>query len=120
MIRRGAQIVVNLLLMPILVSSVGLVLLAISAAVGGVMLLSRTTAGIGRKWLVYSLSSLTAGVVSCWAGFGAMIAFWPLEGQAVHFGNAIIPVPFAIFWASARCGMLVGVILAHGFLADRD
>ena len=67
------ELLVNLLLIPILVSALGACLFLLAAVAGCNMLFFRRTASIGKHLLIYATASLTAGLAGCWLGFPLML-----------------------------------------------
>jgi hypothetical protein len=105
--RRRKEVVVNLILLPILVSVLGVGLFSIPALIGGAMMFSRTTASLGKRILVYTFCSLLLGLVFCWIGFALML---------FEFFTGRTDPPFFIVWAGGSFGIVLGAILAHRYL----
>ncbi len=106
----------ELILMPIVVTVVGVLLFSIPALIGAAMLLGPATAQPGKRVLVYSACSLAAGLACCWSGFALMLLLGPSGGPAVRWGNLLISYPVAVFWASGPIGLVLGTILARRVL----
>jgi hypothetical protein len=111
----------NLLLLPIMVSVVGLALFFVLMLVAFALLLNKKTARTGKRLLVYFSFSLVLGLVFCWIDFGLLLLyFWPLERYVIRIGNANLQLPIALFLAGGPTGIVLGAIVANRFLVSES
>jgi hypothetical protein len=112
---------VNLLLLPIVVSIYCALGFSAPILIGAGMLIHRGTARLGRRILVYSSTSLLAGLVGCWIGFGLMLMAWPAWESylLIQTRTYTLSLPVALCWAGGPAGIAIGAVMARRLLASK-